>query len=230
MRTMTLLPILLASILSTVFVPPASAQDALEVLALQVSKADAANAEKLQAYSWRRQSDTFVSDVLKATVVMECKFDSAGKLVVTPLDAKTTVQQQRGLRGRAQQSAMEDNMEYVEQALDRSVAYLYMTKGQLIDFFGKSRLTKLENGTLVITGKDVYVAGDQLIVHVDPVTHLFIYKGFATSLGADQISGAAYYEKFASSGVNHVTGTTLLLPSKGAKIVAVNKEYSLRLN
>lgn len=206
------------------------AQDDMDALSLQVSKAEAANLDKLKAYIWKRQSDTYVSEVLKATVVMECKFDTAGKLVVTPTDAKTTVQEQRGIRGRMQQSAMEENMDYVEKALDLSMGYIYTSKGQLLDFFSRSKLTKLENGTLVITGSNVYVKGDQLIVHVDPITNLFIYKGFTSTLGADPISGAAYYEKFASSGVNHVTNTTLLLPAKKAKIVATNKDYSQRVN
>ena len=39
-----------------------------------------------------------------------------------------------------------------------------MSKGQMLDFFSRSTLTKLENGTLVITGSNVYVKGDQLFV------------------------------------------------------------------
>jgi hypothetical protein len=208
----------------------AQAQDDMDALSLQVSKAEAANLDQLKAFIWKRQSDTYVSEVLKATVVVECKFDTAGKLVVTPIDAKTTVQEQRGIRGRMQENAMEENMDYVGKALDLSIGYIYMSKGQLLDFFSRSKLTELENGTLVITGSNVYVKGDQLIVHVDPATHLFIYKGFTSALGADPISGAAYYEKFTSSAVNHVTNTTLLLPAKKAKIVATNKEYSQRVN
>jgi hypothetical protein len=206
------------------------AQDDLESLSLQVSKAEEANLVKLKAYLWKRQSETFVGDVLKATVVMDCQFDSTGKLVVTPIDATTTVQQKGGIRGRMQQNAMEDNMDYVGKALELSANYIYMSKGQLLDFFSRSKLSTLENGTLVITGGDVYVKGDQLIVHVDPKTHLFLYKGFTTKLGEDAISGSAEYQTFTSSGVSHVDKTTLLLPTKNARIVAVNKDYSQRVN
>ncbi len=205
-------------------------QDDLETLSLKVSRAEEANLAKLKAYLWRRQSDTYVSEVLKATVIMACQFDTTGKLVVTPIDAKTTVEQQRGIRGRMQEKAMDENMDYVGKALELSAHYIYMTKGQLIDFFSKSTLTTLENGTLVITGSNVYVKGDQLIVHVDPKTHLFIYKGFTTKLGEDAISGSAEYQTFTSSGVSHVDKTTLLLPAKKARIVAVNKDYSQRVN
>ena len=140
------------------------------------------------------------------------------------------MQQKPGIRGRMQQNAMEENMDYVGNALELSAHYIYMSKGQLLDFFSRATLTKLENGTLVITGKDIHVKGDQLIVHVDPVTNLFVYKGFTSTLGADPISGAAYYETFTSSSVSHVSSTVLLLPAKKAKIVAANKEYSLRVN
>ncbi|MBL8003441.1 MAG: hypothetical protein JNL05_15915 [Flavobacteriales bacterium] len=206
------------------------AQDDLETLALQVSKAEASNLEKLKAYIWKRQSETYVSEELKATLLMECKFDTAGKLVLTPIDAKSTVQQKPGIRGRMQQNAMEENMDYVGKALDLSANYIYMSKGQLLDFFSRSKLTTLENGTLVVTGSDVYVKGDQLIVHVDPVTHLFLYKGFTTKLGEDAISGSAEYRTFTSSSVSHVDKTTLLLPAKKARIMATNKDYSQRVN
>ena len=226
----TKLAILAISALAFTSPCTSQAQDDLEALSLKVSKAEEANLTKLKGYLWKRQSDTYVSEVLKATVLMACEFDSTGKLVVTPIDATTTVQQQRGIRGRMQQSAMEDNMDYVGKALELSAHYIYMSKGQLLDVFSRSKLTTLENGTLVITGSDVYVKGDQLIVHVDPKTHLFIYKGFTTKLGEDAISGSAEYQSFTSSGVSHVDKTTLLLPAKKARIVAVNKDYSQRVN
>ncbi len=226
----TTLAILAISALAFTSPCTGQAQDDLESLSLQVSKAEEANLTKLKGYLWKRQSETFVSDALKATVLMACEFDSTGKLVVTPIDATTTVEQQRGIRGRMQQSAMEDNMDYVGKALDLSAHYIYMSKGQLLDVFSRSKLTTLENGTLVVTGSDVYVKGDQLIVHVDPKTHLFIYKGFTTKLGEDAISGSAEYQSFTSSGVSHVDKTTLLLPAKKARIVAVNKDYSQRVN
>lgn len=218
------------SLLASIVPCTSQAQDDLESLSLQVSKAEEANLTKLKGYLWKRQSETFVSDALKATVVMACQFDSTGKLVVTPIDATTTVQQKPGIRGRMQQNAMEDNMDYVGKALELSAHYIYMTKGQLVDFFSRSTLTTLENGTLVVTGSDVYVKGDQLVVHVDPKTHLFIYKGFTTKLGEDAISGSADYQSFASSGVSHVAKTTMLLPAKSARIVATNMDYSQRVN
>lgn len=225
------MPCLLAiTLLASIAPHIAHAQDDLESLALQVSKAEEVNLTKLKTYLWKRQSDTYVNDALKATVVMDCQFDSTGKLVVTPIDAKTTVQQKPGIRGRIQQNAMQENMDYVGKALELSAHYIYMSKGQLLDFFSRSKLTTLENGTLVITGSDVYVKGDQLIVHVDPKTHLFIYKGFTTKLGEDAISGSAEYLTFSSNGVSHVDKTTLLLPAKKARIVAVNKDYSQRVN
>ena len=114
--------------------------------------------------------------------------------------------------------------------MELSAHYIHMSKGQMLNFFSRSTLTKLENGTLVITGSNVYVKGDQLFVHIDTANHLLNYKGFTSTFGADPISGAAYFEKFTSSAVDHVTDTTMLLPAKKAKIMATNKDYSLRVN
>ena len=54
------------------------------------------------------------------------------------------MKQKPGLRSKAQQSAAEDKADYVCKALELSLAYTYMTKGQLIDFFTKATVTEKE--------------------------------------------------------------------------------------
>ena len=140
---------------------------------------------------------------------------------------QTTVKQKRGIRGKVQASNAQDNVDYVEEALKVMIAYTYMSKGQLLDFFGKAELTEAD-GILIATAKDVFAKGDMLTVKVEKETNLFVHKKFSGMMGEDPISGEMNYAKF-SSGINHVSDHVLNLPAKNAIINSTNKDYSQRV-
>ena len=205
-----------------------NAQIDKEQLALTISKADDANTEKLKAFIWKRKSDVAINGEVKLTTITEFSFDSEGKLQTKLVDAESSVKQKPGLRGRAQQNAAEDKAEYVQKALELSVAYTFMTKGQLLDFFSKATVTENE-GILEATAENVYVKGDKLTLWVDSKTNLYTKKKFSSLLGKDAIDGEINYEKF-SSGVNHGSTTVLNMPAQKMKIEAKNQDYSQRVN
>lgn len=198
-----------------------------EQLALAISKADDANTEKLKAYIWKRKSDVSINGVLKLTTFTEFSFDDQGKLQAKMVDAESSVKQKPGLRGRAQQNAAEDKMDYVGKALELSLAYTYMTKGQLMDFFSKATVTE-KDGVIDVTGADVYVKGDKLSILIDKKTNLYTKKTFSSLLGKDPVDGEINYEKF-SSGVNHGSTTLLNMPAQKMKIDAKNQDYTQRV-
>jgi hypothetical protein len=204
-----------------------TAQIDKDQLALDVSKADAANTEKLKAFIWKRHSTATVNGEVKATTITEFSFDDTGALKATPVDAQSSIKQKPGLRGRVQENAMESSMDYVENALKLSLAYTYMSKGQLLDFFSKATITE-KDGVLEAIGQDVYVKGDKLTVLIDAKTKLYTNKKFSSLLGKDPIDGEIKYELF-SSGINHGAETVLNLPAKKATIDAKNQDYSQRV-
>lgn len=210
-----------------VIVTAGSAQVDKEQLALAISKADDANTEKLKAYIWKRKSDVSINGVLKLTTLTEFSFDDQGKLQAKMVDAESSVKQKPGLRGRAQQNAAEDKMDYVGKALELSLAYTYMTKGQLMDFFSKATVTE-KDGVIDVTGADVYVKGDKLSILIDKKTNLYTKKTFSSLLGKDPVNGEINYEKF-SSGVNHGSTTLLNMPAQKMKIDAKNQDYTQRV-
>ncbi len=198
-------------------------------LSLDISKAEAANYEQLKEFIWNRVGVATVDGVKKLTTTANVKFNEKGELDVNVTDADTDVKQKRGVRGRVQANKAEDNMDYVQDALNLAVDYTYMSKGQLIDFFGKAEITE-SNGVITATAKSVFMEGDVLTVMVDSKTKLFKHKNFSGFLGEkkDPISGEINYEKF-SSGIVHPSGSTLNLPAKKAVIVATNQDYSKRV-
>lgn len=205
----------------------ANAQIDRDQLALDISKADAANNEQLKSFIWKRHSVTKVEGQEKLTTVTEFSFNEKGELQAKMIDAKTTVKQKPGIRGAIQQNAIEDNLDYVQKALELSLAYTFMTKGQLIDFFSKAEITE-KDGIIEATAKDVNVKGDKLTIQIESATKLFLSKKFSSFLGQDPVDGTFEYAKF-SSGVSHGSKSVLNLPTKKAVINSENKDYSQRV-
>lgn len=213
-----------------IFLIPAmlcSAQIDKDQLALAINKADEANTEQLKAFIWKRKADVYVENVLKLTTITEFSFNQAGELETKIIDSESSEKKKGGIRGMVQENAAEDKMDYVGKALDLSLAYTYMTKGQLIDFFGKATVTE-KDGIIEATAENVYVEGDKLTVQVEAATNLFLSKKFSSLLGKDPVDGEVKYEKF-SSGVNHGSTTLLNMPAQKMKIDAVNQDYSQRV-
>lgn len=204
-----------------------SAQIDKDQLALAINKADEANTEQLKAYIWKRKSDVSIEGTVKLTTITEFSYDATGKLQAKIVDAESSVKQKGGIRGKIQQNAAEDKMDYVGKALELSLAYTYMTKGQLLDFFGKATVTE-KGGIIEATGGDVYVKGDKLTILIDSSTKLYLNKKFSSLLGKDPIDGEIKYEKF-SSGINHGSSTILNMPAQKMKIDAKNQDYSQRV-
>jgi hypothetical protein len=204
-----------------------SAQIDKDQLALAINKADEANTEQLKAFIWKRKSDVFVENALKLTTITEFSFNQAGELETKTVDTESTVKQKGGIRGKIQQNTADDKMDYVGKALELSLAYTYMTKGQLIDFFGKATVSE-KDGIIEATAENVYVEGDKLTVQVEAATNLFLNKKFSSLLGKDPVDGEIKYEKF-SSGVSHGSSTLLNMPAQKMRIEAINQDYSQRV-
>lgn len=217
-------------IITLIFLLPAllcSAQVDKDKLALEVYKADENNTTKLREYIWKRKSDVMVDGTIKLTTITEFSFDEAGKIKTKMVDAESSVKKKPGLRGKAQEGAAEDKLDYVEKALELSMAYTFMTKGQLVDFFSKAVVSE-KDGVIEATAENVNVKGDKLTIKIDAVTKLFIHKKFSSLLGKDPVDGEINYEKF-STGVNHGSTTVLNMPAQKMKINAVNQDYSKRV-
>lgn len=198
-----------------------------EQLALAISNADDANTKQLMQFIWKRKSDVSIEGQLKLTTLTEFSFDDKGKLQTKTIDAQSTVKDKKGIRGKMQDNAAEDKGEYAQKALELSLAYTFMTKGQLLDFFTKATVTEI-GGIIEATGADIYVKGDKLTIWVDKSTNLYTKKKFSSLLGKDPIDGEINYEKF-SSGINHGTTTVLNMPAQKMKIDAMNQDYSQRV-
>ena len=198
-------------------------------LALEVSKVDAENLEKLKAYTWKLHADISGEGGNKTTLISEFRFDEKGDLNINVVDGETNIKQKPGIRGKMQQNAIENKLEYVSKAMEHSLAYTYMSKGQLLDFFDKAELSE-KDSVIIANGKNIYVEGDQLTIHIDAKTKYYLSKSFSTKLGADPFNGELKYDTFKSSGVNHVSITKLEMPSEKITINGENKDFTIKID
>ena len=198
-----------------------------ESLSLEISRAEEENRNQLKEYIWKRRSDVFIESQLKLTTITEFSFDPQGKLVTKTIEAKTTVEKKPGLRGKAQVSAAEDKIEYIQKALTLSMDYAMMSKGELLDFFDKATVTEKE-GFIEAVATGVRIPGDRLLVRIDPETLLFTYKEFSSLLGNDWVEGTLNYSYF-SNGTSHLESTSLNLPAQKMTIESANQDYTIRV-
>jgi len=198
-----------------------------EQLALKVAKAEEQNLVRLKEYIWKRHSNVFLENQLKLTTITEFKFNSAGKIETTVVDANTTVKQKPGLRGAAQKSAAEDKLDYIQKALELSISYAFLSKGELVDFFDKATITE-KDGMIEAVASNVLVQGDRLVMRIDPTTYLIMYREFTSLLGKDVIDGKLNYDKF-SNGTIHGTMTTVNMTVQKIRIEGSNQDYTIRV-
>jgi hypothetical protein len=179
--------------------------------------------QQLKAFIWKKHSTVTIDGEQKADLLNEISISEDNKVNVTNLDASTTVKKKRGIRGKIQQSTAENNTEYLQGAMEHALAYIYMSKGQLLDFFSKAEITD-KDGSLTASAADVLVKGDKLTVVVDKTTKLFLSQKYSSLMGEDPISGEVNYGKF-QSGISHVTTSSMNLPAKKAVIQSENRDY-----
>ena len=198
-------------------------------LALEVSKVDAENTEKLKEYIWKFHAVVLGEGGNKTTLISEFQYDDAGELNILIIDGETNIKKKPGVRGKMQQNAIENKIEYVSKAMKFALGYTYMSKGQLIDFFDKAEVTE-KGGVITAKGKNIYVDGDELTINIDADSKRYLNKSFSTRMNNDPVSGEVSYETFKSSGVNHITTTTLDLPAEAVRIEGENKDYTIRID
>lgn len=228
MRFIRIKGLALALGLLALMVGPILAEEAAEKpdsdqLALDVANAQEANRKALTDYSWHTKTALSKDGQEMVTSLEEMRFNSEGKLESTHVGGESHIKKQRGLRGRRQKSEMEEMQKYLQQVLDLSFQYIFMSKGTMVDVFDKAKITESEDAVTVAAEK-VFVDGDKLDLSVDPKSHLSQKLSFTTHLDADTINGVVDYTQI-EGGPVRVTKLQLEVPEQAIKIVAETYDW-----
>jgi len=197
-------------------------------LSLQVSAAAAANRAQLANYVWTRTVQVFIGGELKNTVVSSQAVGPDGKIVTTAVSSNPTEKIPGGIRGNIAKKKIAEMKTYVDDALQVSVGYLYMSKGKMVDFFDKGGISQSGN-SITITGSNVNKPNDQLTMLVATGSLAYISQSFSSTVtSGDAISGSINYKTF-NNGLTAINNGELDLPAKNMKLMISNTNYAKKL-
>ena len=206
-----------------------SAQDSKTNLSLQVSAAAAANRAQLAGYVWTRTVQVFISGALKNTVVSSLSIGPDGKMVTTAVSSTPTdPPPDRGIRGDIARNKMAEMKTYVDNAIQVSMGYIYMSKGKMVDYFNAAGISQSGN-TITVVGSNVNQPNDQLTMNIATGSLAFISQNFKSTVSTgDAISGMVNYQTF-SNGLTAFNSGELDLPAKNMKLMISNSNYAKKL-
>ena len=205
-----------------------SAQANKTNLSLQVSAAASANRAQLAGYVWNRTVQVFEGGVLKLTNVSSLAVGSDGKIVTTATTSTPAEKLPGGIRGDIAKKKIEDLKKYVEDAVQVSVSYLYLSKGKMVDFFDAAGISESGN-TVTVKGSNVNKPNDQLVLNFTKGSYAYISQTFnSTVTNGDAISGTINYQTF-SNGLTAINNGELDLPAKNLKLMISNTNYAKKL-
>ncbi len=197
-------------------------------LSLQVSAAAAANRAQLASYVWTRTVQIFADGELKVTNVSSLSVGPDGKIVTTAVSSTPAKPLPGGIRGDMAKKKIEEIKKYVDDALQVSSGYLYMSKGKMVDFFDNGGISQSGN-TITVTGSNVNKPNDQLTMNVATGTLAYISQSFKSTItNGDAISGTINYKTF-SNGLTAINNSELDLPAKNMKLMVSNTNYAKKL-
>ncbi len=197
-------------------------------LSLQVSAAATANRAQLASYVWTRTVQIFADGELKVTNVSSLSVGPDGKIVTTAVSSTPAKPLPGGIRGDIAKKKIEEMKTYVDDALQVSAGYLYMSKGKMVDFFDNGGISQ-SGTTITVKGSNVNKPNDQLTMMIATGTLAFISQSFSSTVtNGDAISGTINYKTF-SNGLTAINNGELDLPAKNMKLMISNANYAKKL-
>lgn len=194
-------------------------------LALKISEMQANNMVSLKKYSWKRSSKIEVEGELKLVIVTQFRFDTEGKLEATQISNEWKVEKKSFIAGKKQKSAMEESQKIAEEAFNLLNQYIFMSKGQMVDFFDKADIGKSgENGAIEITANNVLIEDDKVVQMVDEKTLLVRSMIVKSILDTDNLTGTYKFETL-KDGTNRPAQIIVEIPTREMKIVMENFDY-----
>jgi hypothetical protein len=192
-------------------------------LALDIASAQEKNREQLMTYSWQRSAKASSNGEEKSHILVKVWFNSEGEMESSVLSSESTVKQQRGVRGKMQQSAGEDMGNLIAQTLKLTFQYAYLSKGNWIDLMDRAEV-KTGDADVTIDAKNLLSEGDKVHYILDSNTKLF--KSINISAVAEgKVFTSSIDFKTMSDGTNHPSHTEISIPSESLEIVAENIDY-----
>lgn len=195
-------------------------------LSLDVSKKYQQNYTQLAKYTWQRKVEGFSDNKMVMSSLSSVTIGPDGKFIVNEIQKQSYVESKPGIRGAIQKSGQADMNEYVKNAIELTIKYVYLTQGEMVDLFTKGTLSELGNN-IQAEGFNLLSQGDHLNYKFDKTSLFYVSQDIATVMNGDPVKAQVTYENV--EGVNRVQAVTLNLPAVNITINLSNLEYAKKL-
>lgn len=186
-----LIPLLV--LLATQFVREAAAQTPITSSkdpgqwALIYSDVITRNRERLKDYSWQYRVEVKENESLLYIDHLDASYGDDGRVKTLRLNQDLQMKPRHGLLVKAGQEARLREVEAKIETLKNYIGdYVYMTRGQVVDFFSKARKSEAVgyDNALRLDAENVLTKGDTVTLFGDKSTAFPIYLAFSVPLDA----------------------------------------------
>jgi hypothetical protein len=145
------------------------------------------NRQLLKDYSWQYRVEVQENNALLYVDNLAANYGSDGRVETFRLSQDLQMKQRQGLLLKAGQEAKLREVEAKIEVLKEHIGdYVYMTRGQVVDFFGKAKKSEAVgyDNALRLDGENVLTKGDSVTLYGDKSTAFPIYLAFTVPLDA----------------------------------------------
>jgi len=214
------------TILAGIYLMTAGAQVDKTKLSLAISKKYKQNIAELSKYTWKRKVKDFIQGKPAMSSLSSVTIGADYKLKAIVIPQQSYVEKKSGIRETIQKSTMCDVNEYVKNAIELTIKYIYLSDGQMVDLFNKGALSLL-NHNLQAEGFNLLTQGEQINYRFDQTNLFYINQDIATVMNGGPAKAKVNYETF--NGFNRVSFINLDLPGVSVNIKLSNFEYAIKL-
>ena len=200
-------------------------------LGLRHATARQASVEQLKQFTWQTDTMLLQGGEAKVHVTVANRLNEKGEMVQTVETAETNVRKKRGLRGRSQAQKADEVGQLVNQIVVTMASYIFMSKGQEVDFFDKATITDgtgADAGKLVVQGANVSVPGDLVTKWIDPETLYTTKITFEAVINEVAVLGEVLFRPI-ENGPNVPRMATVDMPSMEGVMSTEFLEYKKQL-
>jgi hypothetical protein len=195
--------------------------------AVQISKAQKANAMAIRNYIWTQRTEIVVEGKANPAQLHLIRFDVEGEIQRTPMNAPPEEKKKRGVRGRVQKKAEKKAKEAAQAVSELVKKYTFPSTGTLVDFFQKATFapgTEAMKGTVHVQGSGFLMPGDSVSFWFDQDTGEARRFTFHTSLDGNSVDGAVDYRAL-PDGPTYPARTVVDIPEEEVRATIENFDF-----
>ena len=186
------------------------------------------NLNSLRDYTWQSRVEVREEGKLLYTDLVINRFDASGKMQSTEKGRELAVRKRQGVvRGNLQEGKLRSVTESVSNLKQWIRSYVFMSRGTVVDFFGKAK--KVDSPTyedaIFFQATNVAQSGDTVTLHVDKVSGSPIRLTFSTPVGKkSQLNATVHFRHLRTNSAFYADQVDANIMEKEKEVLRIKVE------